>query len=182
MPVGKHLMAGEWVAGEATFANPPVEGDVDLFPGGTLEHVSAAAAAAEDAFWSFGNSPRSDRASFFRAIADQVGVRDDEITETGKTETGLPEARLNGERSRRVGQLRLFADHIEAGGYLDRRHDEAMPECPPLPRPDLKTVRRTVGPVAVFGANSDRTPSIRRFLRPICYQNMPNALRPSDLA
>jgi alpha-ketoglutaric semialdehyde dehydrogenase len=50
--------------------------------------------------------------------------------------------------------LRLFASHIEKGDYLDRRHDEALPDRQPLPRPDLCMVQRPIGPVAVFGASN----------------------------
>ncbi|WP_278360198.1 aldehyde dehydrogenase family protein, partial [Thalassospira xiamenensis] len=53
-----------------------------------------------------------------------------------------------------VGQLRLFASHILAGDYLDRRHDEALPDRAPLPRPDLRLMQRPIGPVAVFGASN----------------------------
>ncbi|MEP1932537.1 MAG: aldehyde dehydrogenase family protein, partial [Roseibium sp.] len=125
MLIGKHLIAGNWVAGETTFENTPVEGDADVFATGSAEHVNAAVEAAEEAFWSFGYSSRASRAKFLRAIADQIESRGDEITAIGTKETGLPAARLNGERGRTVGQLKLFADHIEAGEYLDRRHDEA---------------------------------------------------------
>ncbi|MGB3247267.1 MAG: aldehyde dehydrogenase (NADP(+)), partial [Sulfitobacter sp.] len=65
-----------------------------------------------------------------------------------------PEARLQGERGRTTGQLRLFADHITKGDYLDRRHDAALPDRQPIPRPDLKMVQRPIGPVAVFGASN----------------------------
>ncbi|TNF60936.1 MAG: aldehyde dehydrogenase (NADP(+)), partial [Rhodobacteraceae bacterium] len=63
-------------------------------------------------------------------------------------------ARLEGERGRTTGQLRLFASHIRKGDYLDRRHDPALPDRQPLPRPDLKMIQRPVGPVAVFGASN----------------------------
>ena len=63
--------------------------------------------------------------------------RADAITEISSPESGLPEARIQGERGRTTDQLRLFADHIEAGDYLDRRHDGALPDRTPLPRPDL---------------------------------------------
>ncbi|PJE30230.1 aldehyde dehydrogenase (NADP(+)), partial [Pseudooceanicola lipolyticus] len=76
------------------------------------------------------------------------------ITEIGCSETGLPAARLEGERGRTVGQLRLFASHIRDGAYRDLRHDPALPERQPLPRPDLKMVQRPIGPVAVFGASN----------------------------
>ena len=87
-------------------------------------------------------------------IADEIDKRGDQITEIGTQETGLPEARLVGERGRTVGQLRLFATHIEQGDYLDRRCDEALPDRQPLPRPDIRLMQRPVGPVAVFGASN----------------------------
>lgn len=154
MLTGKHLIAGEWTDGEATFENAPTSGVPDRFAVGTPDHVGAAAKAADEAFWSYGYSKRSTRADFLWQIADEIDARGDEITAMGVRETGLPEARLIGERGRTVGQLRLFADHIEAGDYLDRRHDEALPDRAPLPRPDLKMVQRPIGPVAVFGASN----------------------------
>ena len=66
----------------------------------------------------------------------------------------MPEARLEGERGRTTGQLRLFAAHIRAGNYLDRRHDPALPARVPLPRLDLRMLQLPVGPVAVFGASN----------------------------
>ena len=55
---------------------------------------------------------------------------------------GSPPARLEGERGRTSGQLRLFAAHIRKGDYLDRRHDEALPDRQPAPRPELVMVQR----------------------------------------
>lgn len=154
MLTGKHLIAGQWVGGDAEFNNMPVSGSTDSFAVGTPDHVDQAAKAAEAAFWSYGYSSRAERANFLRAIANHIDARGDDITAMGVKETGLPEARFNGERGRTIGQLRLFADHIEAGNYLDRRHDEALPDRAPLPRPDLKMVQRPIGPVAVFGASN----------------------------
>ncbi len=153
-PHGKHLIAGEWVAGEARFANEPAHGGAHEFSVGTPEHVNAAVEAAEQAFWSYGYSSRAERAAFLNAIADEIEARAAAITEIGCAETGLPEARLQGERGRTTGQLRLFASHILKGDYLDRRHDEALPDRQPLPRPDLKLMQRPIGPVAVFGASN----------------------------
>lgn len=147
-------MAGDWVASDATFTNEPVSGDADIFASGTVDLVDRAARAAEDAFWSYGYSTRATRATFLRRIADEIEARGSEITAMGVKETGLPEARLTGERGRTCGQLRLFADHIEAGDYLDHRHDPALPDRAPLPRPDLRLLQRPIGPVAVFGASN----------------------------
>ena len=153
-PHGKHLIAGEWVGSDLTFENEPAQGPADRFSMGTVDLVDRAARAAEDAFWSYGYSARAERAAFLNAIADEIEARAAEITEIGCRETGLPEARLNGERGRTTGQLRLFAQTILDGDYLDRRHDPALPERQPLPRPDLRLMQRPVGPVAVFGASN----------------------------
>ena len=151
---GKHLIAGEWMDGNGTFSNDPIEGTPDAFANGSPELVDRAVQAAEDAFWTYGYSTRAARASFLRVVAEEIDALGEQITETGVKETGLPEARLQGERGRTVGQLRLFADHIESGDYLDRRHDEALPDRAPLPRPDIRVMQRPVGPVAIFGASN----------------------------
>ncbi len=153
-PHGKHLIAGTWKSGDTTFRSSPALGDAHEFSTGTPEHVNEACLAAEDAFLSYGYSSREDRAKFLNTIADEIEARADAITQIGSQESGLPEARMQGERGRTTGQLRLFASHILAGGYLDRRHDEALPDRQPLPRPDLKMVQRPIGPVAVFGASN----------------------------
>lgn len=151
---GKHLIAGEWIGTDATFLNEPVSGDPDSFSVGTPELVDQAAKAAEEAFWSYGYTTSAERAAFLRVIAEEIDARGDDVTAIGTKETGLPAARLQGERGRTVGQLRLFADHIETGVHLDYRHDEALPNREPLPRPDLKMIQRPIGPVAVFGASN----------------------------
>lgn len=153
-PHGKHLIAGTWVAGDATFQNEPVSDPAHDFSVGTPDLINQAVEAAEEAFWTYGYSSRAERAVFLNAIADEIEARADAITEIGSRETGLPEARLQGERGRTTGQLRLFAEHILNGDYLDRRHDVALPDRQPLPRPDLKMVQRPIGPVAVFGASN----------------------------
>lgn len=153
-PHGKHLIAGNWVTGEATFASEPAHGPSHDYSVGRIADVAAAVQFAENAFWEFGYSSREDRAAFLNAIADEIETRADAITEIGTQETGLPVARLQGERGRTTGQLRMFADHILMGDYLDRRHDVALPDRQPLPRPDLKMVQRPIGPVAVFGASN----------------------------
>ncbi|PSL14801.1 aldehyde dehydrogenase (NADP(+)) [Shimia abyssi] len=153
-PHGKHLIAGQWVDGESHFTSEPAHGPSHHFSVGTAEHVDNAVNSAEEAFWSYGYSSREDRAAFLNAIADEIEARAEAITEIGTQETGLPEARLQGERGRTTGQLRLFAAHILQGDYLDLRHDEALPDRAPLPRPDLKMIQRPIGPVAVFGASN----------------------------
>ncbi len=151
---GKHLIAGRWVAGDESFASSPAEGPVRHYSMGSAALVDEAVRAAEAAFETYGYSSRAERAAFLEAIAEEIDARGDDITEIGSGETGLPKARLVGERGRTVGQLRLFASHILKGEYLDRRHDQALPDRQPLPRPDLKLMQRPIGPVGVFGASN----------------------------
>lgn len=153
-PHGKHLIAGEWIATKASFASAPVQGPVHHFSSGNSDLVNRAAEAAEDAFWTYGYASREARAAFLDAIADQIEARAGAITAIATQETGLPAARLEGERGRTTGQLRLFAQHIRDGAHLDRRHDRALPDRQPLPRPDLRLIQRPIGPVAVFGASN----------------------------
>lgn len=154
MLTGKHFIAGEWVAGAKTFSSMPVSGEPQAFASGTPEDIDRAVQAAEKAFATYGATSRAERAAFLRRIADEIEARGAEITEVGSNETALPAARLKGERGRTTGQLRLFADHIEKGDYLDRRHDEALPDRKPAPRPDLRMIQLPVGPVGVFGASN----------------------------
>ena len=154
MLTGKHLIAGKWVDGPATFQSSPSSGEPKTFAVGSPELVARACEAAEDAFAVFSATSREERAVFLEKIAEELDVRGDEITQVGAAETGLPEARLVGERGRTTGQLRLFADHIRKGDYLDRRHDPALPDRQPLPRPDLKMIQVPTGPVGVFGASN----------------------------
>lgn len=153
-PTGKHLVAGTWRDGAGTFASAPAHGPAHDFAVGTVDLVNAACEAAEAAFASYANTPRAGRAAFLRTIADEIEARAEAITEIGSQETGLPAARLQGERGRTTGQLRLFADHIESGSYLDRRHDTALPDRQPAPRPEIRMIQRSIGPVAVFGASN----------------------------
>ncbi|MEY8829538.1 aldehyde dehydrogenase (NADP(+)) [Sedimentitalea sp. XS_ASV28] len=153
-PHGKHLIAGDWVAAETTFQSEPAHGPAYDFSVGTPDLVDAACQAAEEAFWTYGYTTRAARADFLDAIADEIEARAEAITQIGTQETGLPEARLMGERGRTTGQLRLFASYIREGAYLDVRKDAALPDRAPLPRPDLRMIQRPIGPVAVFGASN----------------------------
>lgn len=154
MLTGKHLIAGRWVSGAATFLSAPATGAALEFSVGTPDLVDQACRAAEATFSAFAATTRVDRAAFLDRIADEIELRGAEITEIGTSETGLPAARLEGERGRTTGQLRLFANHIRKGDYLDRRFDAALPDRKPLPRPDIRLMQRPTGPVAVFGASN----------------------------
>ena len=153
-PHGQQLIAGAWVGTDTHFDNAPVSGPSFAFTNATKDLVNQACTQAEEAFWSYGYASRQTRAAFLNAIADEIEARADQITEIGTAETGLPEARLVGERGRTTGQLRMFAAHIQRDDFLDYRHDPDLPDRLPLRRPDMKMVQRPIGPVAVFGASN----------------------------
>lgn len=118
------------------------------------DQVNCRVEAAEDAFWSFGYSDRAVRGKFLSAIANHIDANADAIVAVSQKESALPEARMRGELGRTTGQLRMFADHIQSNDYLDIRHDAALPDRAPLPRPEMFLMQRPIGPVAVFGASN----------------------------
>lgn len=153
-PHGRHLVAGDWVETEARFASAPVSGSAHSFCEGSAELIDRACLEADEAFLTYGWTSREARAGFLEAIADEIEASAEALTAMAMAETGLPEARLIGERGRTTGQLRYFAAHIRKTDHLDLRHDPALPERAPLPRPDLRMMQRPIGPVAVFGASN----------------------------
>lgn len=118
------------------------------------EDVAAACAAAEAAFDPFRFAGNAIRAHLLENIAQELLDLGDELVATAMRESGLPRARLEGERGRTVGQLRLFADVVRRGDWERVRIDPALPDRQPLPRPELRMRMIPLGPVAVFGASN----------------------------
>lgn len=116
--------------------------------------VERACALAETAADDFAALEPDRRAAFLDAVADAIGAIGDELIVRAMQETGLPRARLEGERGRTMGQLRLFANVVRQGDWLDATIDPAQPARQPLPRPDLRRANVALGPVAVFGASN----------------------------
>ncbi|WP_234004352.1 aldehyde dehydrogenase (NADP(+)) [Chromobacterium vaccinii] len=124
------------------------------YPGADREQVEQACALAWEAFDAYRETAPETRARFLETIADEMEALGDALIERAMAETGLPRARLQGERGRTCGQLRLFARTVRAGEWLDARVDSALPQRQPLPRADLRQRQVALGPVAVFGASN----------------------------
>ncbi|MFF7710855.1 aldehyde dehydrogenase family protein [Pseudomonas sp. NPDC007930] len=120
----------------------------------TKEEVDAAARAAEAAFPEFRQLSTARRAEFLDAIAEELDALGDEFVAIVCRETALPAARIQGERGRTSGQMRLFANILRRGDFLGARIDLPLPDRKPLPRVDLRQLRIGVGPVGVFGASN----------------------------
>src|SRR5690349_12136212 len=155
---GHSLIAGRTVAGagKTTFGFNPATNEA-LEPAYTLltgEQLQAATAAAKDAFASFSALDPETHAAFLDAIADNIEAIGDDLVVRAGQETGLPAARLTGERARTTGQLRLFANVVRQGDFRGVRVDPALPDRTPLPRADIRQRQIPLGPVAVFGASN----------------------------
>jgi len=151
--IGDQLRAGN---GETFRAFNPL-GDVPLEPvffAARENEVNDAMALAEAAFESFRETTGEQRAAFLERIADEIMALGGDLIARANQETGLPEARLTGERARTVNQLKLFAQVVREGSWVDARLDPAMPDRQPLPRPDLRRMLIPLGPVIVFGASN----------------------------
>lgn len=144
-------------AGAETFYAVDPRTDERLAPafhGATDAEVARAlelAAAAHPAFEAAG---RAQRAAFLDAIAAGLEGLGATLIERASAETGLPTARIEAERGRTTGQLRLFAQTVREGAYLGARIDHGDPARAPVPKPDLRALARAIGPVVVFGASN----------------------------
>src|SRR5687768_16763424 len=122
--------------------------------GGGEAEVEKACALAWTAFDTYRETTLEVRAGFLEAIARRILELGDQLIERASAESGLPRGRIEGERARTVGQLRLFADVIRSGSWLDVRLDPPLPDRKPMARGDLRQRHIAVGPVAVFGASN----------------------------
>lgn len=154
---GEYLIAGERRgSGEVFHAYDPAKGasidDIGFFCSDEQDIADACAAAADVAI-AYADLPLETRAAFLDAIAANIEALGDALIERAVRESGLPVARITGERGRTCGQLRLFAKEVRDGQWLKLRIDHADPARTP-PKPDLRLRMVPLGPVAVFGASN----------------------------
>lgn len=159
MTISGHMLLGaEEVMGTSKqiYAINPATGEKiePAFGGGTQSDVDLACEKAVRAFSGFRNLTNEARAAFIDSCADNIMALGDELVERVMAESGLPQARVVGERGRTVGQLKLFAELIRKGDYQGARIDTAMPDREPMPRQDHRMRYVPLGPVAVFGASN----------------------------
>lgn len=125
----------------------------------SFEEVSSASVntileTAQEAFESYSTRTSSERALFLETIAEEILLLGEDLLQRAHQETGLPLDRLTGERARTTNQLKLFAQLIREGSWIDARIDTALPDRQPIPRPDLRRMLIPLGPVIVFGSSN----------------------------
>src|SRR5581483_9299295 len=86
------------------------------------------------------------KGEMLRAIAARLESNGEAIVETANRETSLGLPRLKGELARTCNQIRMFAALVEEGSWVDARIDRG--------KVDVRSMRRPIGPVAVFGASN----------------------------
>jgi NADP-dependent aldehyde dehydrogenase len=124
-----------------------------FFEAGEAE-IDRAMRLAQKAFEGYRKLEPTARARFLRQITSEIETLGDALIDRANSETALGVERLRGERGRTVAQLRMFADLIEEGSWVDARIDRAIADRKPLPKPDVRRMRIPIGPVVVFGASN----------------------------
>lgn len=155
---GKNIIGAELYGGGKTtfFAVNPASGEdiAPAFKEATLEEINTAIDSATEAFQIYRNKSGNEKAIFLETIADEILALGDDLIKRCMAESGLPEARLAGERGRTMNQLKLFAQVLKEGSWVDARIDYADPDRKPLPKPDVRSMLKALGPVGIFGASN----------------------------
>lgn len=144
-------------AGSETFSsfNPAKQSNNEYqFYKATPDEVNYAVEKAAAAFQVYRKKSGAEKAFFLEVIAEELLNTGDDLIIVCSNETGLPSARIEGERLRTANQLRMFAALLKEGAWVDARIDTAIPERMPLPKPDLRFINIPIGPVVVFGASN----------------------------
>ena len=120
----------------------------------TPDEVNDAVVKAAAAFQVYRKKSGVEKANFLATIAEELLNTGDDLVTVCCNETGLPVARIEGERIRTVNQLKMFAALLREGSWVDARIETAIPDRTPVPKPDLRFMHIPIGPVAVFGASN----------------------------
>lgn len=155
---GKNFIGQQLSAqGASTFNGYDIANDTAIpidFYEATPQEIDAAIQKANTAFGIYKNKTGKEKAAFLNTIAAELEALDTLLIETASKESGLPIARITGERGRTTGQLRLFAQMLEEGSWVNAIIDTAIPDRVPMPRSDIRQMQTAIGPVAIFGASN----------------------------
>ncbi len=155
---GQNFIAGKLSGkGIETFmAVNPADGSklAGTFQEATQEEIAEAIQKAEEAFIIYSKKSGTEKAIFLDAIADEILDLGDALIERCCAESGLPVGRITGERGRTMGQLKMFANLLSEGSWVDARIDTANPDREPFPKMDIRSMQKPLGVVGVFGASN----------------------------
>jgi alpha-ketoglutaric semialdehyde dehydrogenase len=153
----RNLIGYQYITGGKAFrgVNPATGDNLDEeFNAATLADADKAIQLAARAFETYSLVDGKTKAAFLRSIAEEINALGNTLIHQAMAESGLPEARLQGERGRTTGQLNMYANLLEDGSWVDAVIDTAMPDRKPLPRVDIRKMMVPLGPAVVFGASN----------------------------
>ncbi len=136
---GTNPQTGEQLTGEYPIANE--------------QTVDTAMQKAWTAWKTYRTFSGKKKATFLRAIAEEIEQAEG-LVDRAMQESGLPEGRIKGERGRTCNQLRMFADLVENGSWVEATIDQAQPDRQPIPKADIRKMLVPTGPVVVFTASN----------------------------
>src|SRR6202041_1172032 len=124
------------------------------FHSATAEEVDLAVRLATEACVEFGRVSGAKKAEFLEMIAARIEAQTESLVTRANQESALSLARLQSETGRTCTQLRMFAKVVREGSWVTARIDRSDLQRQPLPKPDLRSMLRPLGPVVVFGASN----------------------------
>lgn len=155
--IAKNIIGNRQIkgVGEPIYATNPKTGEIiePAFFAIDDKSLHKALELSWEAYLQYRLIPNKKRAQFLTAIANNLEQSRALMVERTMLETALPEVRLNGELSRTINQLNMFAELLQTNDYLDVRIDQALPQRNP-PRADIRYYKLPLGPVAIFGASN----------------------------
>jgi NADP-dependent aldehyde dehydrogenase len=143
--------------GGAIFSGVNPANDKNLptdFQEATYNEINKAITKAEHSFNTYSKKNGKEKALFLETIAQEIETLGDDLIERCHEETGLPKTRLIGERGRTINQLKLFAELLKEGSWVEARIETAIPDRQPVPKPDIRSMYKALGPVGIFGSSN----------------------------
>jgi alpha-ketoglutaric semialdehyde dehydrogenase len=125
-----------------------------VFHEANSDEIHQAVTKACTAFSRYRHFSAEKKISFFESITSKLAASKDAIIKVTTQETKLSVNRLEGEMQRTINQVKLFANLLEEGSWVNAIIDTAVPERTPLPKPDIRQMQIPIGVVAVFGASN----------------------------
>ena len=96
--------------------------------GNSSQDIDMVMQQAADAFAVYRKITADQKAVFLEAIADNIESLGDALIQVASEETNLPAPRLTGERGRTTMQLRMFAQMLREGSWVEASVDTAIPD------------------------------------------------------
>jgi len=137
-------------------ATNPASGELipGSYPIASTKDIDTAMQRTHSAWNVYRKTTGAQRAAFLRAIASNIEMLGNDLVQRTMLESGLPEARIIGERGRTCNQIRMFASMLDDGSWANEIVETAEPSRTPIPKPSLRRSLISVGPVVVFTASN----------------------------